>query len=504
MSFIEKDMEAAVANFYNQLIEAETTQDLFACVVSTAAAITNTEFAQIYLLDQSQTNLYLYIQSLLTKVTFKQDTIDNYYDDPLLQYCLMQNKNIVSDDISSIFLESNFLPQHPSNSWRSLLIMPIYNKQRHITGLLVCASYKTIDWNSSLTTIENFCRLALMQNARLVALQLKSQQSEKAIVEAPVLFKDYQYGLVGNSQAMRKVHSLISKVLHTPYTVLVTGETGTGKELVARAIHNYSSRKNKEFIVQNCASMPESLLESELFGYCKGAFTGADRDYPGLFRQADGGTLFLDEIGDMPLILQAKLLRVLQDNEVRPLGSTKTYKVDVRIITATHRDLFSEISKGNFREDLYYRLAKFPIELPPLRDRDHDIKELVNFFLDKACAFLDKEKCTPTPAFMKKLLSYSFPGNVRELKGLLERAVLLTDNDQLEVNHLHLKDNLIKVALDKDYRASMGEFEKIQLIKGLRENNGNQTKTAKQLGISRRTLIYKLQRLNISKNDISV
>src|SRR5690606_5465432 len=179
--------------------------------------------------------------------------------------------------------------------------------------------------------------------------------------------------LLGQSPPMRSVYQLIGKVLHSPVSVLITGETGTGKELVARAIHDCGYRRSKTFIVQNCASLPENLLESELFGYRKGAFTGADRDHTGLLDAADNGTLFLDEIGDMPLALQAKLLRVLQEGEVRPLGSTETHKVDVRIIAATHQNLHKRVQEGRFREDLFYRLSHFPIELPPLRARDEDI-----------------------------------------------------------------------------------------------------------------------------------
>src|SRR5690606_23733680 len=188
------------------------------------------------------------------------------------------------------------------------------------------------------------------------------------------------------SPRMRALYRLIGKVLHNPVSVLITGETGTGKELVARAIHDCGLRRSKAFIVQNCASLPENLLESEMFGYRKGAFSGADRDRSGLLDAADTGTLFLDEIGDMPLALQAKLLRVLQEGEVRPLGSTETHKVDIRIIAATHRDLKSLVEAGTFREDLFYRLSHFPIELPPLQERGPDILQLAHHFAEQACA----------------------------------------------------------------------------------------------------------------------
>lgn len=495
-------MENIAAKFYSSMIEAESTQDLIACVLTVAAELTSADLAQLYLLDQSKTKLNLYGQLLADKMSLKQDMSCDYYNDVLLQYCLTQNKSIISEDINSLLLEHNFLPTLSTNSWRSLLVLPLLNKQQHMFGLLVCAGYKVIDWHNKLSSLEHFCRLMLIQYNRLIALQVKQQQPLKVDKEKAVTTN--HYGLVGSSQAMKKVYSLISKVLHTPYTVLITGETGTGKEVVAKAIHQYSLRKNKPFIVQNCASMPESLLESELFGYCKGAFTGADKDYLGLFREAEGGTLFLDEIGDMPLVLQAKLLRVLQESEVRPLGSSKTYKIDVRIIAATHRNLLEEIGKGSFREDLYYRLAKFPIELPPLRERDNDIVELVDFFIDKTCQFLDRKRSIVTQDFLEKLLSYSFPGNIRELKGLLERAILLADDENLLGKYLQLDTNKLKSKQDNSFKDSVANYEREHLVRSLRSNQGNQTKTAKQLGISRRTLIYKLQKLNISREEFLV
>lgn len=497
-------MDRIAAKYYTQLIEANSLTELVSCMLTTTVELTGAELVQLYLLDQSKTKLYLYGQFLNNKTVLKKDINHDYYNEALLQYSLIRNKTIQSDDMNSLLLEQHFLPQPANKQWRSLLIQPLLNKEQHICGLLVNASVKPANWQEVTGSLIHFGLLMLIQYNRLVALQTKEQAPTKVESVKPVVTDQGYYGLVGSSKAMHRVHLLISKVLHTPYTVLITGETGTGKELVAKAIHNFSSRKTKPFIVQNCASMPEALLESELFGYCKGAFTGADKEYLGLFREANGGTLFLDEIGDMPLILQAKLLRVLQEGEVRPLGSSKTYAVDVRIIAATHWNLFEEASKGGFREDLYYRLAKFPIELPPLRERGDDLLELTNFFIEKTCKFLDRKKCTMTESFKEKLLSYSFPGNVRELKGLLERAILLTDDDSLSAEHLQL--NLLNKIdnLNNSYKDSLANYEREHLLKSLRINQGNQTKTAKQLGISRRTLIYKLQKFNISKEEFSV
>ena len=301
---------------------------------------------------------------------------------------------------------------------------------------------------------------------------------------------------------MRSVYQLISKVLHNPVSVLLAGETGTGKELVARAIHDCGFRRSKAFVVQNCASLPENLLESELFGYRKGAFSGADRDHQGLFDAANGGTLFLDEIGDMPLSLQAKLLRVLQEGEVRPLGSTATHKVDVRIVAATHHNLRNLVEEGRFREDLFYRLAQFPIELPALRERDQDILTLARYFADKASSFLQRNPCRWADSALDHLARYPFPGNVRELKGLVERAVLLCEGGELLPEHFDLRQAGSNDEPGMNLRERMERVERSLLLDCLRKNRGNQTSAACELGLPRRTLLYRMQRLNISPADV--
>jgi len=271
---------------------------------------------------------------------------------------------------------------------------------------------------------------------------------------------------------------------------------------VARAIHDCGPRRSQAFIVQNCAAVPENLLESELFGYRKGAFTGADRDRAGLFDAANGGTLLLDEIGDMPLSLQAKILRVLQEGEIRPLGSNDTHKIDVRIIAATHRDLSTLVSEGKFREDLYYRLAQFPIELPALRQREGDILELAQHFAEKTCAYLQRDPVRWSSAALEHLSGYTFPGNVRELKALVERAVLLCEGGELLAEHFSLRmEPMPEDHSGLNLRERLEKVERTLLLDCLRKNDGNQTLAARELGLPRRTLLYRLGRLNINLGD---
>ncbi|NCB59812.1 MAG: AAA family ATPase [Gammaproteobacteria bacterium] len=313
---------------------------------------------------------------------------------------------------------------------------------------------------------------------------------------------DNPYALIGGSPLMKQVYRLISKVLHSEANILLTGETGTGKELVARAIHEYGHRRTQPFVVQNCASLPDGLLESELFGYKKGAFTGADRNHQGMFDAAHNGILFLDEIGDLPLTLQAKLLRVLQEQEVRPLGNTQYHKINVRVIAATHRNLEEMVAQGEFRSDLYYRLAHFPIELPPLRERDDDIRKLAQAFLDEVAERDHRAELRLSATAEQALQRYEFPGNVRELKSMIERAVLLADDtDIIEIHHfpnLPLTVSPVHGGMLKDM---VDRYERQVLIDSLKKHRGNQKNTAMALGVARRTLLYKLNKHNINSQE---
>lgn len=312
--------------------------------------------------------------------------------------------------------------------------------------------------------------------------------------------------LVGKSAVMQDIYREIARVALKDVTVLVTGESGTGKELVAKAIHHYSQRKNNVFVAVNCGAIPSDLMESELFGYEKGAFTGAHKKTAGKFELAQNGTIFLDEIGELPLNLQVKILRALQEKEITPLGSRYPIQTDVRILAATNRDLKEEIRKGNFREDLYYRLNVFPIHLPPLRERKEDVASLAQHFIEKIDSHHKMSIKGLSEEALEKLLSYHFPGNIRELENIITRAALNSNTDVIQPSDIDLDasdelyitrmarslEHLIETLFDKGI--PVHQFvEKNLLTTLLKKFNYNQTKTSQYLEINRNTLRKKLK-----------
>ena len=288
--------------------------------------------------------------------------------------------------------------------------------------------------------------------------------------------------IVAKSMKMRGVLELVSRIAKTDSTVFIQGESGTGKELIAKAIHFASERKKHPFLAINCANLPEALLESELFGYEKGAFTGANQSKKGLFSQAHGGTFFLDEIGDIPLSIQAKLLRVLQERQFFPVGGEKTVDVDVRLIVATNRDLEERVKQGSFREDLFYRIHVIPVYLPPLRERKEDIPPLVDHFLKKFSQKMGKEIKTVTPTAMQKLILHEWPGNVRELENTIEYAIAMTKEDVIAEDLILQTRGVPSKELLRPLREAKDEFEKVYLIRLLEISEGNVSKAAKLAG----------------------
>ena len=341
---------------------------------------------------------------------------------------------------------------------------------------------------------------------------IKDALSKKGIKEEDALFmKDAEDALsfgnmIGKSKGMLKVYSLVKKVADTTANILITGESGTGKELVAKAIHENSSRKDKLFVVINCGGIPENLLESELFGYMKGSFSGAYADKPGLFELAHRGTIFLDEIGELPPFLQVKLLRVVQEKTFRRIGGTEDIKVDARIISATNQDLEQKVKNSSFREDLYYRLNVIPVKIPPLRERNEDIPLLTSYFIEKYSKEFEKEIKKISPYALRLLMEYPFPGNVRELENIIERSVAL------ETTNIILPENLVMPEtgeIDENTALNAGipdeginlndELARIEMLlikKALQKANGSKTKAAKYLNISFDSLRYRLEKID--------
>jgi two-component system, NtrC family, response regulator HydG len=312
--------------------------------------------------------------------------------------------------------------------------------------------------------------------------------------------------LVGHSPAIIQVMKTLARVAPSQATVMVVGETGTGKELVARTIHHFSERADRRFVAVNCSALAEGLLESELFGHVRGAFTGATTSRPGLFREADHGTLFLDEIGDISPTLQSRLLRALQEHEVVPVGSEAAVKIDVRVLAATHRDLPELVRQGRFREDLYYRLNVVSLMLPPLRERRQDIPLLMDHFLRELAARHGRGPVAVDPEAQRRLLGYEWPGNIRELQNVLERAMLLAEQDV--IGHEHLPPEVhphaaspvaVAPVPDSDPLRSLEAVERDHVMRVLAACGGNLEETSRVLGISRRTLSRMIQRWNLPR-----
>ncbi len=337
------------------------------------------------------------------------------------------------------------------------------------------------------------------------AVRTRLLQESETIVDSE---EDPEQLLVGESEALASVKRMLARVAPTPATALITGESGTGKELVARSLHLLSPRREQAFVKINCAAIPDGLLESELFGYEKGAFTGAAARKPGRFELADGGTLFLDEIGEIPLANQPKLLRAIQEGSFYRVGGTRTITVDVRLVVATNRDLKREVREGRFREDLFYRLNVVPIELPPLRERREDIPMLAHAFIERFARGLKRPVKDIEPDAIEALVAHAWPGNIRELENVIERCVLFSEQATISLQDLP-PELLVQHAdgasagkappLRERVRSETRRIERAVIVEALQMTNGNVTKAARRLGISRRGLQLKIKELEIDR-----
>ncbi|MFA7418727.1 MAG: sigma 54-interacting transcriptional regulator [Melioribacteraceae bacterium] len=418
--------------------------------------------------NESITDLHQFSSGILQKVIKEKK--------PLLYHDVMSDPNLSQFESVQI------------HRIKSVIGVPIIRDEK-VWGIIIADSQ--LDRREF--TEENLLFLSFFSNLVSLALDriIKLEELEK---ENQILLNRLQSmenipEMVGISQTMRNLSQLIHRVAQTEATVLISGESGTGKEVAAKAIHHLSKRKDKPFLAQFCGSIPDNLLESELFGYKKGAFTGANTDKQGLLEAADGGTFFLDEIADISQALQAKLLRVLENREIIRLGDVKVKKIDVRILAATNKDLQQLVKEGQFREDLFYRLNVFPIKMPPLRERREDISILAHYFIKR----IAQKEVSIDPIAIKKMESYFWPGNVRQLMNIIQRAIILCNADKILPDDIVLED---EKSLE-NFDGTLGEFEVLLLKKRLEQFNGNRTLTAKSLDVSVRWIQLKLKELGI-------
>jgi sigma-54-dependent transcriptional regulator len=518
---------------------------LFHRILEFARKLTGAEVGRIFILDKTKRFLH---QSVSQNDLFEKERIGiapvelfkggsrNTLD--VNSYCAFTGKTLNIKDIYqySGFDLQNYYAYDKANNYHthSLLAVPFRNHLDETIGVLQLTNLrhehgaKAIAFPQEMESIVTaFASQAAvtLNNVQLIErneqlIRLMDDTNRQLTAENQQLRERMSISgrfseIIGTSKPMQQVFDLMGKVINTTATVLLTGETGTGKELVAQSIHYSGVRSKGNFVAQNCATLPENLLEGELFGFKKGAFSGADRDKKGLIEHANGGTLFLDEIGDMPISLQAKLLRVLQEREVRPLGALNNIPVDIRIVAATHHNLLDKIKQGEFREDLFYRLSVFPIELPPLRDRKEDIPALISYFLCQYAEQYGKDVNHLSPAAMEQFIFYDFPGNIREMRNALERAVLMCeDHGVILPEHLPTEIQQAQIKLDEmglalcesnSLKSVTGRYESMVILRRLMEFGGNQTKTAESLQLSRRALINKMNKYNIrSADDTSV
>ncbi len=399
-----------------------------------------------------------------------------------------------------------------SNQNRSFLCVPVKDGKHVIGALSVDRVYVSGINDQAHKDLQFLTVLSGLIAQTTRRIQIVNREKEKLRIENLKLKRELSEknrinDIIGNSSRMQDVYEMVHRVVDSNATVLLRGESGTGKTLVAKALHYNGKRKEKPFVVVNCSALPETLLESELFGHEKGAFTGATERKVGRFELAEGGTLFLDEIGEISHSVQVKLLNVVQERSFQRLGSSKSIECDVRLVAATNRDLENAVIEKKFREDLYYRLNVFPVYMPPLRERRTDILLLAEFFLDKYTRENGKAIRRISTSAIDMLIQYHWPGNVRELQNCIERAVLICDDDSIKGIHL---PPTLQVAEESSpekplsLTAAVERFEKDLIIEGLKKNNGNQTKTAKFLDTSLRIINYKIHQYSIDPRKYKV
>ncbi len=407
--------------------------------------------------------------------------------------------SIVCSDIRMLELDGlDVLKHFKSNSPRTVVIlMTAFGSMETAVQAIKEGAFDYISKPFKLEEFKNIFKKAMKQADALQTPEATTNKISKETLDVKAM--------IGSSPKMLDIFKTLARAAMTHASVLIVGESGTGKELIARAIYENSTRRNKKFIAVNCGAFTETLLESELFGHTKGSFTGANENRKGIFEEADGGTLFLDEIGELSLQMQVKILRAIQEGEIRPVGSSDSKKVDVRIIAATHRNLNQLVKTGKFREDLYYRLKVVLLEIPPLRERIEDLPELASYFLNKYIIKNNKKISKITESAISSLKKYSWPGNVRELENTIERIVALSNSSQIDLEDLPAEIRNPTISDESNatnsQENSLEELEKKHILQVLSESNFNKSKAAEKLGIDRTTLYRKAQKYGIDLKE---
>ena len=424
-------------------------------------------------------------------------------------WVLREQQSVLIPDVSKDERFTKKLDLQQSLDTRSMICVPLKTR-KGVLGVLYAINKHAAEFNTKdlrLLEVLSVIIAVCIDNARLygeVRQYVSSLEKENYRLKTECQARFNVQGIIGCSAAMQRVFALLDKVIDTDTAVLIQGETGTGKELLAKVIHYNGPLKDKPFVAENCGALSENLLESEIFGHVKGAFTGAIADKKGLFELADGGTVFLDEISDMPLSMQIKLLRVLQENQIRPVGGSRYQRVNFRLISSSNRDLYEMVKEKKFREDLFYRIQVFPIVIPPLRERKEDIPLLATHFLEQHAARLESPLARLTPGALETLMQFDWPGNVRELENEIERALTLAGDD-IEITEEYLSER-IKAASDnkgaRDVTAATlkeatAQVERQMVLDALRKTGGNRSQAARDLGLTRQGLLNKIARYEI-------
>lgn len=502
------DVTRILLNFSNAIAGVRTKPELQAAISTVLDQTMHTKLAMLRVIEEDGISLspFMYDLSLFrnAEAMFKKmSSVRITIEEPYTSRVLASEEGLIFNIDEEIRSGNEYARLWKSTGLKNMYGLPLRVGQKNIGTIWLLAG------RLSKLLLKGICSLIsiaidnILANEKLLAYK-KQLEAENAYLKEQIRTFNSYSGIIGNGSAMQDVYNLMSMVAESTTTVLLTGETGTGKELIARAIHNTSRRKDKLMVKVNCAALPANLIESELFGHERGAFTGATDRRIGKFELANHSTLFLDEIGEMPLDAQVKLLRVLQERELERVGGHQTIKVDVRLIAATNRNLEMAVRSGTFREDLYYRLNVFPIHLPPLRDRPEDIEPLINFFIGKFSRNAGKIIRNIAPGVVQRLRSYTFPGNVRELEHLIERSVLMTPGDTLQdisIPKINAAEKPVAIELEN---RSLEEVERSYIIEVLKRTNGKISGiggAAEILRIPGNTLHSKMKKLGIAKSD---